>query len=109
MKFALRAGVIGAAFLALAAMPDAQSTSPLASIDWRSYAGDLRNQHYSPLGQVDAGNFNRLEVAWRFKTDNLGPRLEYKLEGTPLMVKGTSMRPAARADRWSRSTRRPAN
>jgi quinoprotein glucose dehydrogenase len=27
-------------------------------------------------------------VAWRFKTDNLGTRPEYKLEGTPLMVKG---------------------
>src|SRR5204863_350278 len=35
-----------------------------------------------------AGNFNQLEVAWRFKTDNLGTRPEYKLEGTPLMVKG---------------------
>ena len=38
--------------------------------------------------QIDASNFNKLEVAWRFKTDNLGPRPEYKLEGTPLMVKG---------------------
>ena len=33
-------------------------------------------------------NFNQLEVAWRFKTDNLGTRPEFKLEGTPLMVKG---------------------
>ena len=33
-------------------------------------------------------NFSKLEVAWRFKTDNLGPRPEYKLEGTPLMVNG---------------------
>ena len=33
-------------------------------------------------------NFNKLEVAWRFKTDNLGTRPEYKLEGTPIMVKG---------------------
>jgi len=32
--------------------------------------------------------FNELEVAWRFKTDNLGPFPEYKLEGTPLMVNG---------------------
>src|SRR6185369_2147634 len=29
-----------------------------------------------------------LEVAWRFKTDNLGTRPEYKLEGTPLMIGG---------------------
>ena len=27
-------------------------------------------------------------MAWRFKTDNLGTRPEFKLEGTPLMVKG---------------------
>src|SRR5262249_33497125 len=27
-------------------------------------------------------------IAWRFKTDNLGPFPEYKLEGTPLMIKG---------------------
>src|ERR1041384_1373992 len=38
--------------------------------------------------QNAATNFNHLEVAWRFKTDNLGTRPEYKLEGTPLMVKG---------------------
>jgi len=59
-----------------------------AGSDWRSYAGDLRNQHYSPLAQIAGSNFNALEVAWRFKTDSLGPRPEFKLEGTPLMVNG---------------------
>ena len=33
-------------------------------------------------------NFNKLEVAWRFKTDNLGPRPEFNLQATPLMVNG---------------------
>jgi len=56
--------------------------------EWSSYAGDLRNFHYSPLDQINANNFNRLEVAWRFKTDNLGNRPEYKLEATPLMIRG---------------------
>ena len=56
--------------------------------EWRSYAGDLRNHHYSPLDQINAANFTTLEVAWRFKTDSLGPRPEYKLEGTPLVVGG---------------------
>ena len=41
-----------------------------------------------PLDQINAANFNKLEVAWRFKTDNLGTRPEYKLEGTPLAIKG---------------------
>src|SRR5260370_2344447 len=55
---------------------------------WPSYAGDLRNFRYSPLDQINAANFNKLEIAWRFKTDNLGNRPEFKLEGTPLMVNG---------------------
>src|SRR5918992_4220590 len=56
--------------------------------DWPSYTADHRGSKYSPLSQIDASNFSKLEVAWRFKTDNLGPRPETKLEGTPLMVKG---------------------
>ena len=57
-------------------------------VEWGAYAGDLRNYHYSPLDQINASNFAKLEIAWRFKTENLGTRPEYKLEGTPLMVKG---------------------
>jgi quinoprotein glucose dehydrogenase len=56
--------------------------------DWPSYTGDTRGSRYSPLAQITAENFNDLEVAWRFKTDNLGSRPEYKLEGTPLVVNG---------------------
>jgi len=57
--------------------------------EWPYYTADLKGTKYSPLDQINASNFSKLEVAWRFKTDNLGPRPEYKLEGTPLMVKGT--------------------
>ena len=56
--------------------------------EWPYYTADAKGSKYSPLDQVNAANFNKLEVAWRFKTDSLGPRPEYKLEGTPLMVKG---------------------
>src|SRR6185312_14736708 len=56
--------------------------------EWRSYGADLGNTHYSPLDQINAGNFNQLQIAWRFKTDNLGPRPESNMEGTPLMVNG---------------------
>src|SRR5712692_6450381 len=56
--------------------------------EWPHYAGDIRGTRYSPLDQINASNFTKLEVAWRFKTDNLGPRPEYKLEGTPIMIKG---------------------
>src|SRR3989441_11506258 len=56
--------------------------------EWPHYNADLKGSRYSPLDQITAANFNKLEIAWRFKTDNLGPYPEFKLEGTPLMVKG---------------------
>ena len=66
--------------------------------DWPHYTADLRGTRYSPLDQINGANFNQLEVAWRFKTDNLGPRPEYKLEGTPL-----ARRPRHRRDSGPRS------
>src|SRR5689334_4103493 len=56
--------------------------------EWRSYGGDLGHTRYSALDQISAGNFKDLEIAWRFKTDSLGPRPEYQYEGTPLMAGG---------------------
>src|SRR3954466_2413387 len=56
--------------------------------EWRTYGGDLGNTHYSPLEQITAANFNSLQIARRFKTDNCGPKPEYNLEATPLMANG---------------------
>jgi quinoprotein glucose dehydrogenase len=56
--------------------------------EWRTYGGDLGHTRYAPLDQITAANFSQLEVAWRFKTDNLGPRPEFNLQSTPLMVGG---------------------
>src|ERR1044071_3323620 len=65
--------------------------SPMPSTkngEWPMYTADLRGSKYSPLDQINGTNFSKLEVAWRLKTDNFGPRPETKLEGTPIMVKG---------------------
>jgi len=56
--------------------------------EWRTYGSDLANTRYAPLDQINAGNFDRLEVAWRFKTESLGPHPEYIYEGTPLVIGG---------------------
>src|SRR5579884_4277610 len=56
--------------------------------DWPTYTGQINGSRYSPQSQINADNFNKLEVAWRFKTDNLGTKPEFKLEGTPLVVNG---------------------
>jgi quinoprotein glucose dehydrogenase len=56
--------------------------------EWLTYGGDLASTRYSPLDEINAGNFNKLEVAWAFKTDAFGPRPEFNLQGTPLVAKG---------------------
>ncbi len=56
--------------------------------DWRNYANDLANSRYAPLDQINASNFSNLEVAWRFRTEALGPHPEYQYEATPLVISG---------------------
>ena len=56
--------------------------------EWPSYGGDLGHTRYAALDQIDAGNFSDLELAWRFRTENLGPGPEYIFQATPLMVDG---------------------
>ena len=56
--------------------------------EWATYGGDLANTRYSPLDQINASNFNKLQLAFRFKTENLGPRPEFQYQATPLMVNG---------------------
>jgi len=83
---------LAAATIWVAAKVSGQSGSPYLYTtkngEWPSYTGDVKGTKYSPLDQITAENFGKLEIAWRFKTDSLGTRPEYKLEGTPLMVKG---------------------
>jgi quinoprotein glucose dehydrogenase len=85
--------LIAAVAVCLATMMLGQSRSTSQwhpkETDWASYTADMAGTKYRPLDQINASNFNKLEIAWRFKTDNLGSRPEYKLEGTPLMVNGS--------------------
>ena len=76
-----------AGLIAWVTLPALGQNAP-ANTDWRSYGGDLANHRYAPLDQINGGNFKNLEIAWRFKTENLGPRKEFQFESTPLIVKG---------------------
>lgn len=72
--------------LALSTLALAQSGAKNG--EWNTYGGDLGSTRYSALDQINAANFYKLQVGWRFSTANLGPTLETNLESTPLMVKG---------------------
>ena len=86
---AINAGVSGQIFLGVAPSQGQWASQPsTADGEWPQYNGDIHGTRYSPLDQINTTNFSKLEVAWRFKTDGFGPRPEFKLEGTPIMVKG---------------------
>ncbi len=85
---ALRLPAIIFAIQLLSAISPVAAQTGAKNGEWRTYGGDLGNTKYSPLDQINASNFNTLKLAWRFHTENLGPRPEYNMEDTPLMVNG---------------------
>ena len=42
--------------------------------EWPTHSADLAGSRYRPLDQINASNFNKLEIAWRFQTGNYGPK-----------------------------------
>src|SRR5262245_35220537 len=76
------------ASLVVSTTPSLRGQAGTKKGEWPTYGGDLGHTRYAPLDQIAAGNFGTLEIAWRFKTDNLGPRPEFNFQSTPLMVVG---------------------
>ena len=56
--------------------------------EWRFYAGDGGHTQYTALDQIDAGNVNELEVAWRWQAENSAERPFFNFEPTPIMIGG---------------------
>ena len=56
--------------------------------EWPYYAADAGSTKYSPLDQINKDNVKDLRIAWRWKSDNLGPKPDPYLQVTPLEVGG---------------------
>ena len=56
--------------------------------NWATYGGNLASHRYSPLDQINKDNFRNLRIAWRLKTDFLGPTPDNLYSATPLYVNG---------------------
>ena len=54
------------------------------SKNWAMQAGDMFNQRYSKLKQINTGNVAKMQVAWMFSTGVLRGH-----EGSPLVIGGT--------------------
>jgi quinoprotein glucose dehydrogenase len=54
--------------------------------EWRYWGGDAWSTRYSPLDQINASNFNDLEMAWQWNASAFGTDEYYRT--TPLYAKG---------------------
>ena len=69
------------------------STSAAHSDQWKHHGGDHSSSKYAPFDQINAGNFEQLEVAWRWESadlrlpeDQIFPTGDYR--ATPIYVNG---------------------
>jgi len=84
MRVTLRYLVLPLALAAAAGVAQANSDVERLTADpknWAMQAGDMYNQRYSKLSQINAGNVNKLQVAWMFSTGVLRGH-----EGSPLVI-----------------------
>jgi len=75
------------AVAAWATMPTAGQTGAKTG-EWRYYGSDAGSTKYSPLDQISKDNVKDLRIVWRWHAENFGPRPDYNLQATPLMVGG---------------------
>ena len=56
--------------------------------EWRFQSADAWGTRYSPVDQINADNFNDLEVAWVWHADNFGPDVDQQMKSTPTYIDG---------------------
>jgi glucose dehydrogenase len=56
--------------------------------EWRYWGADAGSTRYSGLDQIDASNFEDLQLAWLWRGDNFGPEPDFILRATPIYVDG---------------------
>ena len=65
--------IAGAALVAAPFLGGVTSTAQAGKVrgtatEWLSYGGDKASSKYSPLAQIGRDNFNRLKVAWTWRS-----------------------------------------
>jgi len=93
--YVMAIGDVGTRLPDLANDPDARiitrgedRAAPAPEVAWAHFNGDSFANRYSPLDQIDGGNFADLKIAWRLSTENFGPVTEGQSVTSPLMANG---------------------
>ena len=68
-----------------ACSPDPADTLPVdTDTDWAVYLGDAGRRHYSDLTQINRGNVDQLELAWKYTSSERGG----SMYASPLVIDG---------------------
>ena len=81
-------GLASALLMTTATAAVAQRLPGTENGEWRYLGGDAGHTRSSALNQINASNFEDLEQAWLWRTDNFGPNLDYFSRSTPIYVDG---------------------
>jgi quinoprotein glucose dehydrogenase len=84
----IRAGNVALSLPVSSGTSAATASNVAGKGEWKTYGADLASTRYSPLDQINADNFSKLQIAWRLNTNNLGPNPDTLYAATPLMVNG---------------------
>ncbi|HEX7546182.1 MAG TPA: PQQ-binding-like beta-propeller repeat protein, partial [Gemmatimonadaceae bacterium] len=89
-SFALAGAVVGAVFLVAATATSARQGKAVVrgnvAGEWRVWGADAWSTRYSPLDQINASNFNSLQIAWTWDAAKDGSDEYYRT--TPLYANG---------------------
>jgi glucose dehydrogenase len=84
--------VVFALVLAIGALapslPRAQQPRSSPPGEWRYQSADAWGTRFSPIDQINAGNFGKLQVAWVFRGNNFNPAPQNTSRSTPTYVNG---------------------
>jgi glucose dehydrogenase len=59
------------------------------NVEWPYWGGtNTMGQRYAPIDQINADNFESLQVAWVWRADNFGPVVDGILRATPIYANG---------------------
>src|SRR2546428_13997083 len=86
------AGIVFLCLLAMtigAAFPLPQKSEASATTDgWLKSGGNLFNQNYSPLAQINRQSVAGLKAVWRARLDGSGMNPKYSVEAAPVLNQG---------------------
>ncbi len=66
--------------------------------DWLTNGGDLSNQRYSPLDEINTGNVAELKGKWHVHLNGSAIATKYSAEGTPVTYEGVMYIPTGADD-----------